>query len=67
MSYTLSVQNGTEYQMGGSDGATVPPAATWQPAGLHGNAWLSSTELGAINFLDLGSRHIPVSLPSFTE
>jgi hypothetical protein len=59
MSYTLSVQNGTEYEMHGSDGATVQPAATWQPSGLHGNAWIQSTELGTINFLDLGSRHIP--------
>jgi hypothetical protein len=58
MSYTLSVQNGTEYEMHGSDGATVPAAATWQPSGLHGNAWIQSTELGTINFLDLGSRHI---------
>jgi hypothetical protein len=59
MSYTLSVQNGTEYQMQGSDGANVPSGATWQPSGVHGNAWIQSTELGTLNFLDLGSRHIP--------
>jgi hypothetical protein len=59
MSYTLSVQNGTEYEMQGSDGANVPPGATWQPQGVHGNAWIQSSELGTINFLDLGSRQIP--------
>src|SRR3954465_10168290 len=59
MSYTLSVQNGTEYEMQGSDGANVPSAATWQPSGVHGNGWIQSTELGTLNFLDLGSRHIP--------
>src|SRR3954452_10206699 len=45
--------------MQGSDGARVPSGGTWQPAGLHGNAWIESSELGAINFLDLGARHIP--------
>jgi hypothetical protein len=59
MSYTLSVANGSEYEMQGSDGANVPSGATWQPSGVHGNAWISSTELGTINFLDLGARHIP--------
>jgi hypothetical protein len=59
MSYTLSVQNGSEYEMHGSDGAIVASGATWQPSGLHGNAWIQSAELGTINFLDLGARHIP--------
>jgi hypothetical protein len=59
MSYTLSVQNGTPYQMEASDGATVPSGATWQPPGVHGNAWIASTELGALNFLDIAARHIP--------
>jgi hypothetical protein len=59
MSYTLSVANGTEYEMHGSDGATVPSPATWQPQGVHGNAWIQSTELGTLNLLDLGARQIP--------
>jgi hypothetical protein len=59
MSYTLSVANGTEYQMQASDGQTVPSGGTWNPSGVHGNAWIQSTELGALNFLDIASRHIP--------
>ena len=60
MSYTLTVRNGTEYTMQGSDGANVPPGANWQPQNQPlGNAWIQSTELGTINFLDLGSRRIP--------
>jgi hypothetical protein len=59
MSFTISVQNGTEYVMEGSDAASVPPAGTWKPGGLHGNAWLRSAQLGTLNILDLGARHIP--------
>jgi hypothetical protein len=48
MSYTLSVQNGSEYQMQASDGQTVPPNGNWNPSGVHGNAWIQSTELGTL-------------------
>jgi hypothetical protein len=59
MSYVISVKNGTQYAMHGSDGQNVPPGGTWQPSGLNGNAWISSTELGTLNFLDIGDNHIP--------
>jgi hypothetical protein len=59
MSYALSVHNGSPYEMHGSDGAAVPPGATWEPQGALGNGWIESTELGAINFLDIGDTHIP--------
>jgi hypothetical protein len=60
MSYTLQVQNGTQYEWTGSDGANVPPGATWQPQHEPlGNAWISSSQLGTINFLDIADQHIP--------
>lgn len=59
MSYTISVHNGTQYAMQGSDGENVTPGGTWQPSGLFGNAWIRSTEIGTLNFLDIGDNHIP--------
>jgi hypothetical protein len=58
MSYTLQVRNGSEYGMHTSDGATIPAGAIWSPTYVLGNAWIASTELGTINFLDLGARRI---------
>src|SRR4051794_20934502 len=57
--YNVSVQNSSQYTLEASDGATVPPNATWQTQAAIGNAWISSTQLGTLNFLDIGDQHIP--------
>lgn len=60
MSYSVQVQNQSQYTWTGSDGATVPPKATWTPQQVTlGNAWIRSTELGTLNFLDIADTHIP--------
>lgn len=59
MSYTLQVQNGSPYTWSDSDGGSVPPGATWTHSTALGNAWLNSNELGTVNFLDIGDKHIP--------
>ncbi|MEA2439423.1 MAG: hypothetical protein QOH76_847 [Thermoleophilaceae bacterium] len=57
--YNVSVMNGSQYTMQASDGATVPPGATWTTQQGIGNAWIRSDQLGAINFLDIADQHIP--------
>jgi hypothetical protein len=60
MSYSLQVQNGSQYTWEGSDGANVPPGAMWSPQNQPlGNAWLQSPQLGTLNFLDIADTHIP--------
>ena len=60
MSYSLQVQNSSHYTWQGSDGATIPPGATWTPQNEPlGNAWMKSNELGTLNFLDIADTHIP--------
>ena len=60
MSYVLKVQNTSPYEWNGSDGANVPSGATWTPQNEPlGNAWLNCNELGTLNFLDIGDKHIP--------
>lgn len=60
MSYTLKVQNSSPYEWSGSDGANIPPGATWTPQQEPlGNAWMSCNQLGGLNFLDIGDNHIP--------
>ena len=60
MSYTLQVQNSSPYTWEGSDGGNIPPGATWTPQNEPlGNAWVHTTELGTVNFLDIADKHIP--------
>ena len=60
MSYTLKVQNSSPYVWFDSDGAKIAPGASWSPQKEPlGNAWVSSSELGPLNFLDIGDKHIP--------
>jgi len=57
--YMVTVQNNSQYTFKTSDGATIAPNGTWQPKSAIGNAWVLSTQLGTINFLDIGDKHIP--------
>ena len=60
MSYIVKVLNGTQYTWLDDLSTHVGPGEGWNADGRTlGNAYLKSSELGALNFLDIGDTHIP--------
>ena len=60
MSYIVKVFNEGQYTWMDDQSTVVRPGDGWNADGRTlGNAWLKSTELGALNFLDIGDAHIP--------
>jgi hypothetical protein len=57
MSYNLKVSNQSNYVVGTSDGTQLQPGQSWT-SGTVGSVWVSTAELGTINFLDIGETHI---------
>src|SRR3954447_22908107 len=56
--YVVSVLNASPYTWRASDGTTIPTKEVWKTEKPIGNAWVQSTELGTVNFLDIGDVHI---------
>ena len=57
--YQVRLLNRSPLTLKTSDGQTIAPNGTWQTPGNLGNAWVTSTESGPLDFLDLGNQHIP--------
>jgi hypothetical protein len=55
--YTLRVRNGSRAIIQTSDGKQIEPGDGWEADRL-GDAWISTTQFGTVNFLDLGDTHI---------
>ncbi len=58
MSYHVTVINNSGLPVTASDGTAIPPKGTWVSS-IIGNAYVESSMLGHLTFLDIGEQHIP--------